>query len=71
LVNEAYLRLINQRSTEWQSREHFYGVAAQILRRILVDHARERNAAKRKGGRNAVPLDEALTVPVQCRPLVL
>lgn len=65
LVNEAYLRLINQRSTEWQSREHFYGVAAQILRRILVDHARERNAVKRKAGRNAVPLDAALTVPVQ------
>jgi hypothetical protein len=39
--------------------------------RMLVDHARERNAAKRKGGRNAVPLDEALTVPVQCRHLVL
>ena len=65
LVNEAYLRLINQHATEWQSREHFYGVAAQILRRILVDHARERNAAKRGLGRNKVPLDQALTVPAQ------
>jgi RNA polymerase sigma factor (TIGR02999 family) len=65
LVNEAYLRLIHQHDTEWHSREQFYGVAAQILRRILVDHARERNAVKRAGNRNKVSLDEALTVPVQ------
>jgi RNA polymerase sigma factor (TIGR02999 family) len=65
LVNEAYLRLVDQRDTGWQNRAHFYGVAAQILRRILVDHARERNAAKRGGAHNKVSLDQALTVPAQ------
>lgn len=66
LVNEAYLRLVNLDGMPWQNRAHFYGVAAQILRRILVDHARERNAAKRgSGGNNKVSLDQALTVPAQ------
>lgn len=66
LVNEAYLRLVNLDGMPWQNRAHFYGVAAQILRRILVDHARERNAAKRgSGGHNKVSLDQALTVPAQ------
>lgn len=50
LVNEAYLRLIDQKSVRWQNRAHFFGVAAQLMRRILVDHARNRSRAKRGGG---------------------
>ena len=49
LVNEAYLKLIDQRNAHWQNRAQFYGVAAQFMRRILVDHARQRQAAKRGG----------------------
>jgi len=49
LVNEAYLKLIDQRSARWQNRAQFYGVAAQLMRRILVDHARQHRAAKRGG----------------------
>jgi RNA polymerase sigma factor (TIGR02999 family) len=49
LVNEAYLKLIDQRNARWQNRAHFYGVAAQLMRRILVDHARQHKAAKRGG----------------------
>jgi RNA polymerase sigma-70 factor, ECF subfamily len=48
LVNEAYLRLVNQRAVSWQSRSHFFGIAAQAMRRILVDHARRHRAAKRE-----------------------
>ena len=47
LVHEAYLRLVGQRSVSWASRAHFYGIAAQMMRRVLVDHARKRQAAKR------------------------
>jgi len=50
LVHEAYLKLIDQRATEWKDRVHFFAVASRIIRRILVDHARERLAAKRGGG---------------------
>lgn len=49
LVNEAYLKLIDQKQARWQNRAHFYGVAAQLMRRILVDHARQHRAAKRGG----------------------
>src|SRR6266446_6862970 len=49
LVNEAYLKLIDQRNPRWQNRAQFYGVAAQLMRRILVDHARQHRAAKRGG----------------------
>ncbi|HJZ82101.1 MAG TPA: ECF-type sigma factor, partial [Pyrinomonadaceae bacterium] len=49
LVNEAYLKLIDQKRARWQNRAHFYGVAAQLMRRILVDHARQHRAAKRGG----------------------
>jgi RNA polymerase sigma factor (TIGR02999 family) len=49
LVNEAYLKLIDQRNTRWQNRAHFFGIAAQLMRRILVDHARQRQAVKRGG----------------------
>src|SRR5437588_1199954 len=51
LVNEAYLRLVDHKGMRWQNRAHFYAVAAQAMRRILVDHARSRDAAKRGGGR--------------------
>lgn len=49
LVNEAYLKLIDQRNAKWQNRAHFFGVSAQLMRRILVDHARQRQALKRGG----------------------
>ena len=50
LVHEVYLRLIDQRNVDWRSRAHFFGVAAQVMRRILVDHARSHNASKRGDG---------------------
>ena len=61
LVNEAYLRLVDQKSVKWQNRAHFFGVAAQLMRRILVDHARSRSRVKRGGGAKQVSLaDHAL-----------
>ena len=62
LVNEAYLRLIDQKSVRWQNRAHFFGIASKMMRRILVDHARSRQYAKRGGGAHRVTLDEALLV---------
>ena len=62
LVNEAYLRLIDQRDMKWQNRAQFFGIAAQMMRRILVDYARKRGFAKRGGGLHAVPLDEVMIV---------
>jgi RNA polymerase sigma factor (TIGR02999 family) len=62
LVNEAYLRLVDHENIEWQNRAHFFGVAAQAMRRILVDHARTRNYQKRGGGAQQVSLDEAMTL---------
>src|SRR3954468_23142653 len=62
LVHEAYLRLIDQKNVRWQNRAHFFGVAAQMMRRILVDYARSRNVAKRGGGAHEVCLDEAVLV---------
>jgi RNA polymerase sigma factor (TIGR02999 family) len=62
LVNEAYLRLIDQKSVRWQNRAHFFGIASQMMRRILVDHARSRHYAKRGGGAEKVSLDEAMIV---------
>ena len=60
LVHEAYMRLIDQRNIEWRSRNHFYALAAELIRRILVDHARAKVAAKRGGGGAKLSLDEAL-----------
>src|SRR6516225_7381178 len=57
LVNEAYLRLARQNLPQWQNRAHFFGVAAQIMRHILVDHARNRRAAKRGAGAQQLSLD--------------
>ena len=62
LVNEAYLRLIDQKQVQWQNRAHFIGVAAQMMRRILVDHAKSHNRAKRGGGAQRVSLDDAMAV---------
>ena len=62
LVNEAYLRLIDARQAQWQNRAHFFGIAARLMRRILVDFARQRNYQKRSGGSRRVALEEALTV---------
>ena len=58
LVHEAYLRLVDQRRVEWQSRAHFFGIAARVMRRILVDHARGRLSAKRGGGMRRISLGE-------------
>ena len=62
LVNEAYLRLAGHEEIQWQDRAHFFAVAAQAMRRILVDHARSRGNQKRGGGAHRVELDEALVV---------
>ena len=62
LINEAYIRLVDQPQMRWQSRGHFFGIAARLMRHILVDDARKRNAAKRGGSLIQVPLDEASTV---------
>ncbi len=62
LVNEAYLRLLGQSHVQWKSRAHFFGIAAQIMRRLLVDHARRTRAQRRDGGR-AITLDETLHTP--------
>jgi RNA polymerase sigma factor (TIGR02999 family) len=58
LVNEAYLRLVDQRNARWESRSQFFGVAAQIMRRVLVDHARSRATTKRGGAETRVTLSE-------------
>src|SRR5438046_6580097 len=60
LVNEVYLRLADQDEMKWQNRAQFFGIAAQMMRRILVSHARSRNAAKRGGGETMITLDEDL-----------
>ena len=62
LVNEAYVRLIDWKNVRWQNRAHFFGVSAQLMRRILVDFARARGYDKRGGGAPAVELDEAVLV---------
>ena len=60
LVNEAFMKLVDQRSVQWQNRAHFFGVAAQAMRRIVIDHARTRQRVKRGGVQEAVTLDEAM-----------
>jgi RNA polymerase sigma-70 factor (ECF subfamily) len=62
LVNEAYLRLVDGKDVQWQDRAHFLAVAARVMRRILVDHARARRAQKRGGPATRVTFDEALVV---------
>ena len=58
LVNEAYLRLVDQKNVHWQNRAHFFAVAAQVMRHILIDHARTHNRAKRGGDAQLVSLEE-------------
>jgi RNA polymerase sigma-70 factor, ECF subfamily len=72
LVNEAYIRLMGQERLTWLNRGHFFGVASQMMRRILVDHAREHHAAKRPGGIR-VTLDEGMRTvpPLDCELLLL
>lgn len=62
LVNEAYLRLIDQKHVNWQDRAHFFAVAAQVMRHILIDHARKHRYAKRGGGAQHVPVDDVAVV---------
>ena len=70
LVHEAYLRLVTQKDVRWESRAHFFGVAAEMMRRILVDHARAHLAEKRGGGLARVPLTEAIAMSTE-RPATL
>ena len=65
LVNELYLRLVQQRSASWENRTQFFAVAAQLMRRILVDHARAQTAAKRGGSSPRVPLSDADDVGIE------
>ena len=67
LVNEAYVRLVDGTVVDWHDRAHFLAVAARIMRRILVDHARARGARKRGGGDARVTFDEALVVTAEAR----
>ena len=60
LVHEAYLRLVDQTRIDWQNRSQFLGIASQMMRRILVDHARAKRAARRGGGAASVPFEDAL-----------
>ena len=65
LINEAYLRLVDQQGVQWQDRAHFFAVAAQVMRHILIDHARRHQYAKRGGGAVKVELNEAILLPEQ------
>lgn len=65
LVHEAYLRMVDEKRVSWQNRAHFYGMAARLMRRILVDHARAHNAAKRGGLEQKLILDEARDLPTK------
>src|SRR5919106_3798951 len=62
LINEAYVRLVDQRNVHWANRSHFFAISAQIMRRILIDHARRHAYAKRGGGAQQVSLEEAALV---------
>jgi RNA polymerase sigma factor (TIGR02999 family) len=66
LINEAYLRLADWQNIEWKNREHFLGIAAQMMRRVLVDFARARQYAKRGGGGQQIPFEEKM-LPAQAR----
>jgi RNA polymerase sigma factor (TIGR02999 family) len=68
LVNEAYLRLIDAGNVQWESRAHFFAIAAQLMRRILVDYARSRNRVKRGGAAQRVELEEAAFFSVERAP---
>lgn len=63
LVHEVYLRMANQDEVDWRGRSHFFGIAARLIRQILVDHARKRNAGKRHSGGPLLALDENIDFP--------
>src|SRR6266699_1140631 len=65
LVNEAYIRLVNRKNVHWENRAHFFAIAAQLMRTILVDHARSHAYQKRGGGSRNITLDEAMVVSQQ------
>jgi RNA polymerase sigma factor (TIGR02999 family) len=71
LVHEVYLRILDQRQVDWRNRAHFFGVAAQVMRRILVDHARRHGAGKRGEGQRCIPIDEAADVAAPNDRLIL
>lgn len=62
LVNEAYVRLVDQKKTRWQNRAQFFGICAELMRRILVDYARQQQYQKRGGGAQKVPLDDTAQI---------
>lgn len=68
LVHEAYLRLVDNESISWKNRAHFYAIAARVMRRVLVDHARAHNAAKRGGLQQKLTLDEAQSLSSRGAP---
>src|SRR5271157_852623 len=71
LVHDAYLRLVNQEDQTWQNRSHFFSVAAQLMRRILIDHARSRDAEKRGGPREKLRLDDIpVAAEYRCEELI-
>lgn len=65
LINETYLRLVDQKKVQWQNRAHFFGIAAQIMRRILLNYARDQNRLKRGGRAIHVSLSEATVMPAE------
>ena len=73
LVHEAFMRLLGQEQVAWEGRAHFFGIAAKLMRRVLVDHARERQAAKRQGAAVRVGLEEDIgsSLPADCELLSL
>jgi RNA polymerase sigma factor (TIGR02999 family) len=71
LVHEAYIRLVDQQQVHWQNRAHFFAVAAQLMRRVVVDYARKRRRVKRGGGAPHLSLDEAALLTPQQAPQVL
>jgi RNA polymerase sigma-70 factor, ECF subfamily len=68
ILNEAFLRLVHWKTARWENRSHFYGLAAQIMRRVLVDHARSRGYRKRGGGVRPVELNEAVVMSPERSP---
>ena len=62
LINEAFLKLIEQKNVSWESRTHFFGIAAQLMRRVLLDYARKKHREKRGGGRDDIPLEESVMI---------
>jgi RNA polymerase sigma factor, sigma-70 family/RNA polymerase sigma factor, TIGR02999 family len=71
LINQAYLRIAQQGHVEWQNHAHFIGFAANVMRRVLVDHAREHNAAMRGGKQVRVDLDEGIAISKETSPEIL